>query len=818
MRPVAALLASLALLPGAAARAETLRLDLAALQPLPPLAEIVLRGENRGDRPHRVLLRVDDAPAPAYAERANVERLVPPGPFTLRLRAALLATPRGRPLAPAGLRRAIADAGPAPLRLAVLAIEAPPALPDGARGWSFAPEGAAPLAGMEAVGPADPRLGGRPRAVRRPGEDPVLARGLAGVTRFAAPLPPGRWRLALWTEDPGEWETLPAVLERRIRANGRDILLERRTPEAWVTGRYLAGRDAPEPGPADTPWASLGARRGGRVEAVVEVGDSGLLLELAGHPQAATHMAALVAEPAEAPPRAAPAVEAVRAARFAEAWPVLAQPPALPPPAALELRLDSAPEAVAPGGTAVLRFAARAPSAAPATASLAWAEGEALPATLLRGQWRWRRPAPETPGLVLSAAQLRADMAGLALRPDLPRPILAVLRIPEDAPPGLRRLRLHLATADGAAAAAEAAIEVLPLRRPGPAARIGVFLDLAPHLSAFAETRAAAWRQAACDLDTLRGLGLTAIAPPFSPPEEAALPRFAAELAAATARFPGAPPIAYTPLRDLARRHGPAAAAEAAARVGAEARRLGLPAPAWVVADEPHGAGRGPAALALVAAMRAADPAALLAGFLNHPADRALALRLDIALVNHRFGADAADLAALRAAGVAPWLYNLPRLRLGGGLHLWRSGAAGLLQWHARMPTADPFDPTDGREGDVQFLWPTHEVCGAPDLDAELLDLAEAAEDLRWLAWLEAAAAAAPEAAALLARLRHAVPPRWQDAAALPEGMPDAMRNAAAALARRLTVSGPSAHRPALPGSALPGEIGPRRDRDGPAP
>ena len=65
----------------AGAEAATLRRDLG---PVAPLAELVLRGENRADAPRRVVLRVDDRATPPYADRANVERLVPPGPFVLR--------------------------------------------------------------------------------------------------------------------------------------------------------------------------------------------------------------------------------------------------------------------------------------------------------------------------------------------------------------------------------------------------------------------------------------------------------------------------------------------------------------------------------------------------------------------------------------------------------------------------------------------------------------------------------------------------------------------------------------------------------------
>ena len=771
----------LLLLAAPAARAE-LRLDLAG-RALSPLAEIVLRGENRAATPGLVVVRVDDAPSPAYADRVNAERLVPPGPFALRLRLALLATPRGRALDVGALRQVLAFA-PAGSEVALtsLILDTPPALPPGARGWSFAPPGAAPLAGFASVAPDDPRLSGPgPRAVRRPGEDAVLARGIAGITRFAAELPPGRWRVTLWTEDPGEWETLPVLLEHRVRVNGEDLLLLRRSPADWVRARYLAGRDA-EPGRGDLPWQSIGARRGGQVEGVVTVGAEGLVVELAGHPAAATHLAAVVAEPAAAPPAAAAAVEALREARFAESWPVLAAPPAAGSPT---LRLEAAATraVAAPGGLLVLRFRATGPGPAAAAASLAWG-GDALPARLLWGHWRWRRPAPETPGLVLSPAHLRADLDALTLPDGLPRELVAVVPVPPGAPPGPRTLNLAIDSA-GQRAEATVTVEVLPLHRPPPRARVGVWLDLAPHLAGMAETAGAAQRQAACDLAELAGLGLTAVAPPLATPADApGLARFVEDLAAAAAHFPP-PLLAYAPLRRLAEALGPEGAARAVIRAEAAARDAGLAPPVWTVADEPVAAGTDAASRALALALRVAGSEARLAGHLNDPADARLLPLLAQATVNPRFGADAVDIARLRAAAVAPWLYNMPRLRLAGGFYLWRSSADGLLQWHARMPTADPFDPTDGREGDVQFLWPRDGVCAPPDLDAELLDLAEAAEDLRWLAWLEATATGDAEAARLLARLRREVPVRWAATAALPAEAPPRWRAAIEELARR---------------------------------
>ena len=359
---------------------------------------------------------------------------------------------------------------------------------------------------------------------------------------------------------------------------------------------------------------------------------------------------------------------------------------------------------VAPGGIAILRFEAAGPGPMPLVPSLDW-DGPPLPAKLLWGHWRWRRPAPETPGLVLSAAHLRADATALSLPAALPRPLVVLVTIPAEAPPGTRRLRLRLAAPGGGIAEAEATVEVLSLRRPAPRARLGVWLDHAPHLTALPESRTAARRQAGCDLATLAGLGFTAIAPPLATPLDAAgLDAFIADLGAAAASFPHQ----SLPMRHCGGCTTHSARGRRRWRCGGLRRRRSrwdCPAPVWTLADEPSGGGSAAMAPVLSLALREAKSEAALAGHLNDPADAALLPLLALASIDGPgFGADAVDVARVRRAGSAPWLYNMPRLRLAGGFYLWRSGADGLLQWHARMPTADAFDPTDGREGDVQFL------------------------------------------------------------------------------------------------------------------
>jgi len=778
-------LALLALVLPFAAQAEA-RLDLAALRPLAPLTELVIIGENHDSVPHPLTIRIDDRVAAAYADRINEERIAPPGRFTLRLRLALLRTPRQRPLDLAQAFRVIAfapDGGQ--VDIAPLHLDAPAALPEGVHGWFFGPAAAMPLAGFESVVPGDPRVSGpHVEQVSRPGGDPVLAYGMR-LTGFSAALPPGRWRLTLWTEDPGAWETLPVVLQQRIRANGVDLVSFNRDYQRWIAERSMAGR-AVEADPAQPPFASLGARRGQRVTGSVLVGADGRLsLELAGFPQTATHLAMLTAEPADSAPSAEAAVEGLRATRFAESWPVLAGPPASIPVKALSLTAPLA-GVTAPGGLAVLRFEARAPGAITARTALTW-DGKALPANLYWGQWRWRRPGANAAGLEFSASHLRADAAEVTLRPDLPRRLVLVVRVPAGTKPGIYRGQLAL-TAQ-AAARAPFSVEVLPATRPAPRAQVGPFLGFAPHLLGSPDyDKTAGWdaarAQAACDLDTLSGLGFTALTAPLTPPG-VSMDKFLSDIRAVSQKFPPSV-LGYETLRAMAASQTNADTVRDITRIDAAIRAAGLPQVTWSIADEPAYNGITDQVRVLAEAIHAVDPAVRLAGHLNDARDMVLLPQLSMITVNQGFGADAGDIAAFRARGVRPWLYNMPRPRLSAGAYLWRSGADGLLQWHARMPTADAFDPTDGREGDVQFLWPTPGICAPADIDDDLLSLADGVEDLRWLAWLDAAARRDPSAARLRLRLHHDIPGSWNEAARLPAERSAAWRAEITDLARKL--------------------------------
>ena len=184
-------------------------------------------------------------------------------------------------------------------------------------------------------------------------------------------------------------------------------------------------------------------------------------------------------------------------------------------------------------------------------------------------------------------------------------------------------------------------------------------------------------------------------------------------------------------------------------------QRAGLPTPIWSIADEPGNPdAQAGDIMAMSATLRAGAPGIKLGAQFNNPNDLKFIDAIDTVLINDGFGIDVDHVASLRRRGRDVWLYNTGKPRFTAGLWLWFTGASHYLQWHARMPTADPYDPTDGREGDVQIFWPMPEVCAAqPDIDVNLFEMAEGLVDQRWLAWLSSRKE--PEARALEAKIKR---------------------------------------------------------------
>ncbi len=702
--------------------------------------ELVIRGVNESGVPATLVLRIDDARSVDYARRVNEERIVAPGPFELVFPARGMRRSNGESFSLVAAERAFLFSA-TPQIFSEIMFRSGFTLANNAIGFDLGPEGAPVFPGFEPLGPDDPRIiSGRTAGIRRAGAPVLTGTGLVGGTVYRLPVPDGRWRLTLWTEDPGEWETLPHPLNRRIRANGDDIVNYHWTAEEWITQRYLR-LARQEPMNLNSAWSAFGSLRGGRLDAIVAVSDGAVTIELAGDGAASTYLAGVLLQPDDGSPSAADAVDAERGKRFDADWPVFGDPvPIAPQTPALLTRSGSARiDLLVPAG--------RIPRA------LAY-DGD-LTIMAFEGRWSLDRHHTGRNLLRPSAAHLVPLGAVIARNPSLPRRV--TLWVTAGANASLGRFSGAITLDDGAQIPFGGT--VLPITLPPSPMKVGPYLDRTPHLDWFTQDRRAGDQQTFCDLRTLAKLGFTTVAPPLPIPFDDAGPAYAEHLKVLSELGFAGPFLAYAPLKRLADDAGLAGAASHLATLAAKLGGAAMRDVAWSVADEPSNAAHGTNLTDLARALRLAIPGFKAAAQFNHPSDLKNLSGVDLALVNPGMSLEPALFAALRSRGVEPWLYNMGNPRLAAGFWGVKTGAAGYLQWHARMPTADPFDPTDGREGDVQFFLPTGDVCPAsPDIHDDLLRLAEGILDARWFGW---AKTADPGLAALI---KASVPDRWEDA------------------------------------------------------
>lgn len=752
--------------------------------------QLVIEGHITAAEPKILVLRVDDAQSTSYATRLNDERRLPPGDFVWKLPLKGLKTSGGRILNVNEIKQMTLFAAEESVTASLKSfrIEPAPKLPEGALGLSFGDAGAPLFSGFERVTAQDSRLSGSaPTPIRRPGVDALLTSGLRGFARISVPYPAGMAHVTLWSEDLGEWETLPNALNRRIRINGKEVFVEKLTPKQWLTTHYFAGAGLEAAADFD-PWALYGARRGGKIEADVEIGSDGLNVELAGESPAATYLSAILIEPGPQHP-ALDRVEQQQAEDFRSFWRRadipdmevsgaphfdLAQPPGSAPPQRLTLAANS-------GGR--LRFtltSKQAQNIVSAEISPPMLDMAHLDVQAFAAQWRAERIATNSNLLVRKANMLHSRLTDLGLAAGDPRLYELWISAPPNAPAGVYSGKMTLTFAQRWIEI-PLEVEVLPIELPRAPRPAGFYLDEAPHLTYFAETHGARAAQIGCDLDTFRRFGISGTAPPLSTPR-GDLTAFLADTQIAVSGSVEAPWLAYAPAKRMLSDQG-AGAVQLMKQTELALMKRGLPSPVWSIADEPSNPDQGAFQLDDWAkALRKELPDIRLAGHLNAPQDQKFLPLFDTVLINGGYGLDVDTIEALKTAGKSVWLYNTDFPRLSAGAWAWRSGAEHYLQWHARMPTADPYDPTDGREGDVQIFYPQPEVCAQTLLGRDIFDMAEGLVDQRWLEWLDMQNG--ESAFKLQDDIRHTLGKSWEKARKLPTSALDAMREKIIALAR----------------------------------
>lgn len=776
--------------------ANSTRLDFTPGQPfsIAPGVELVVRGSVRAQGPVRAVMRIDDGKSVDYATRVNDERILPPGPFVWRLLPSGARMIGGGVINAQDIRRIslfMASAG-AEIAIESASLRDPAALPVGAKGYSYGLNEAQVFPGFERVAPKDKRIeAGLSQPIRRPGVDALIGNGLRGVERTRLPWPQGRARVSLWTEDVGEWEALPHSLERRVRVNGIDLRYERFTPAQWIAQRYLSGRDR-ELGADHDSWNAYGSKRGGLITGEVDVGANGILIEFAGESANSAYLSAVLIEPA-GQRIALDDVQARRAEAYRSLWRV-AQTRATTALPEIEVAANGAkvspPLRIVLGRGTGARIAFNLASPlrveqprihieAPVLANTA------LPVDLWAAQRRLERRSVGLNLLTPTQDLLRGDPSSLPIEPGNPRTYQGWTSAPADTAPGLYAGRIEIATSAGRTFV-PLEVEVLNAAPPPAVRQAGFYLDEAPHLTWFPGSGGLRRTQVACDLAFLQRMGVNGNAPALATPAGGSEDSFIVDSLNALAAENASPWLAYAPAKRVRSALGLQGSAQKLAQVSAFLRQAGLQPPVWSVADEPSNADHSEGDLeGWVRALRAADPQAKLAAQLNNRADARLLDLFDVVLVNAGFGLDVRDIARAAKGGRDVWLYNTDAPRFTPAIWLNAVGASRYVQWHARMPTADPFDPTDGREGDVQMLYPTLEPCPARhDIHPDVLSMAEGLVDQRWISWLESSGE--PEAQRLFESLSAGVPEYWREGLSRMSGRLDELRTAIQNLARSL--------------------------------
>ena len=736
--------------------------------------EIVIEGVAKTDTQVGLVLRVDDAASSNYPSRFNQERMLPAGPFRYSVGIRGLRASNKRFLDLSDIRKILLfnHGGEGTTEITRFELRRAPTLPAGVAAYAFGAAQASLPPGFKRLDPNSAEIKGlNLRARSRPMPDPLVANGIEGIARVTLKAKPGRYRVSIWSEDPGEWSILPSPLRRSIRVNGTLFLEQNLTAEQWIRDRYLRGKRR-EHTSADNAWTAFGQYRGNLVSKIVEVKDGNLNVTLDGDRSGSFYLSAIVVEP-ENSRVGLDFAQDFRRNWYVNNWPV-ASPKLASAPLAHPVRLTRAnatrkPIRVTSAADAAVRISVsvstdvevRQPKvtvSAPSRGSVS------LPVKIWSGIRKFSRPQGFNTTLSRSDDFLMSDVGSWPIRSDEPRTYELWVTVSPDAAPGVYSGVLSVSGA-GVAARVPFEVNVLPLKLPPAPKPAGFYLAAAHHLNYFRRLQLQVDRQAACDLKLMASFGLRGSAPPLRDlnSRTVGLVRSDIQRASNLGVVPGF--LAYNPIERLRVQAAHPVAAKTVSRAMRSIRGAGVRPPLWSAADEPSNADRGTDDLkGWVEALRSGTPGIRLGGHLNSPSDRAFAALFDTIIINPGFGVDVNDIAEQVRAGREVWFYNTFKPRLTSGFWLWRTEAERYVQWHARMPTSDPFDPLDGREGDFSMILPDTQLCREqPDIHRDILEMAQGMIDQRWLTWLSNQTS--PDARRLSAKLRTLFRGQWQLAA-----------------------------------------------------
>ena len=751
--------------------------------------ELVVTGENTSSKPVSVYLRIDDTASKDWYSRGNATATFPPGPFVLRSPVSAWVTPAKSRLDRTQIKRIVVSLGDGegPVTFNGVHVESGTPVPADALALRFSPSADISVPGFETVLPNDPRLNRPAGSLVRTPNDPLLSSGLNGLDTITVPWTKSATAtVSLWTEDQGEWEYFPHSLNRTITINGQVVLQQSLTPQEWVDQVFLRGvwKEAMIDG---DPWTIYAQDRAGLLTATVPVVDGKIVVQVQSDgPPNNGYLAAMVIAPGDSD-AAVDAVEAWRRARYLERWPVVDKPvnPALATGVTLRVIPPGAGRSMRPFWDPALPVTTdvRAPRGGIVSVDfLAFANQDDLmpqvqvnaPAgvspQLRWGKWTYMRRDAGERALSITADVLEGDMSQMRIATGVPRRINVTFTVPDTASAAFPvTLAMDIA---GSHVEATVNVDVIPLALPATDRPIGYYVAAPNYETWFPPAPAEVDRQMACDFAALRSFGLTGVSPELIPPFPDTLGRYLTQMKLVQAAGFRAPYFDYTSVKHMMDKVDAATTGRYVAGAQQALAGAGVPNPLWSIADEPM-PGTAAELKRVRDALKLSAPDANISGHLNDAKVRDLVPLFDTLLVNNGFGVGAALFGQMRAQNVVPWLYNMPDHRAASGFLQWRVGASGYIQWHARAITADPRDPTDGRETDFAVLPLTPNRCqSVPTVDATLLDMTDGIADLRWLLWLEARAAGDAKAKSLRDALFAAVPADWAAYAKAPPALP----------------------------------------------
>lgn len=715
---------------------------------------IVIKGNNPNVKPKLLVIRIDDQDSYDYYSRTNLERLVNTGSFELRISASGLKKENKQSLDIAHLEKMIIFTGKESvwgnkqkdIEISYIQIEQDRALPNYIQAYDFGSGNSEVLEGSQGIKIINEKieLYGQMREINRPGPDPWIRDGIAGIEEVKLPLAPGLYRLVLFREDIGEWENLPRQLNLSLAINGigqktTTVL----TPAQWYQQEYL--KFYPQVAHND-PWQEIVRQRGLVQSFDFEQVDNTLSIQLFGDSPQQRFISGLVLQKLDeklyqAETNGLALVNARREEYFRQHWLVEDNS------SQQETHLSSQHITLAKGEGRLIEFDIQLET----ETMLNWQSSfqqqggyvevrKALP--------RWRRSGSNQhlKKAHRQLAQLQNNEALIGYHK------LAVwLRSDQDLTAGEYDFTLQLEatqpqteeqTLANNKKSLNITINVLDQILPDNEQKVGIYLDHSPHLNFFKEWQALQLAQVYCDLNYLDRLGLRALSPPMETPSEDNISAWLHEIALYKTFYGKADLLAYTPYKRLKERLSSQALQDKMAKL-AELSQGDMNI-YWSIADEALG-DQMASIKSDAQSLHSANQFAKTAGHLNNKNQKSLIKELDLVLMNHGFGVDKREIARITKSSSTKnadrkrvWLYNMPNFRLAAGAFLWRSKADGYVQWHGRMPTANPYDPTDGREGDYQFFYPQPNSCAVlPDVDKGLFELAMGQYELKWYLWLE---------------------------------------------------------------------------------